>query len=107
MTQAPPAVVKIPTESPQPAPGKAAKPSGRAKVSRLRSRFVVNPRRTRCARSRRQARFRGPSSDGAGLRRMGSYVRVSLGFVVGRQARSMTLASAASRRISGTAESRR
>jgi hypothetical protein len=54
MTQAPPAVVKIPTESPQPAPGKAAKPSGRAKVvSRLRSRFVVNPRRTRVAAVRR------------------------------------------------------
>jgi integrase len=31
MTQAPPAVVKIPTESPQPPPGKAARPSGRAK----------------------------------------------------------------------------
>jgi len=31
MTQAPPAVFKIPTESPQPAPGKAARPSGRAK----------------------------------------------------------------------------
>jgi hypothetical protein len=31
MTQAPAAVFKIPTESPQPAPGKAAKPSGRAK----------------------------------------------------------------------------
>ena len=31
MTQAPAAVVKIPTESPQPAPGKAAKPSRRAK----------------------------------------------------------------------------
>ena len=59
------------------------------------------------ARSRRQARFRGPSSDGAGLRRMGSYVRVSLGFVVGRKARSMTLASAPSGRISGAAESRR
>ena len=31
MTQAPPAVFKIPTESPQPAPAKAAKPPGRAK----------------------------------------------------------------------------
>jgi integrase len=31
MTQAPPAVVKIPTGSPQPVPGSAAKPSGRAK----------------------------------------------------------------------------
>jgi hypothetical protein len=35
MTQAPPAVFKIPTESPQPAPGKAAKPSGRAKKAPL------------------------------------------------------------------------
>ncbi len=31
MTQAPAAVFKIPTESPQPAPGKPAKPLGRAK----------------------------------------------------------------------------
>jgi hypothetical protein len=33
MTQASPAVVKIPTESPQPVPGSAAKPSGRAKTA--------------------------------------------------------------------------
>ena len=31
MTQAPAAIFKIPAESPQPAPGKSAKPSGRAK----------------------------------------------------------------------------
>ena len=31
MTQAPSAVVKIPTESPQPAPGRAARPPGRTK----------------------------------------------------------------------------
>ena len=51
--------------------------------------------------------FRGLFGDPFDARRMGSYVRVSLGFVVGRKARSMTLASAASRRISGAAESRR
>jgi hypothetical protein len=34
MTQAPPAVFKIPTESPQPARGKAARPGVRAKDGR-------------------------------------------------------------------------
>ncbi len=34
MTQAPPAVFKIPTKSPQPARGKAGRPAGRAKVGR-------------------------------------------------------------------------
>jgi hypothetical protein len=51
MTQAPAAIFKIPTESPQPAPGKAAKPSGRAKKCRRR-----------CQRSRPggEERGRGP-----------------------------------------------
>jgi hypothetical protein len=38
---------------------------------------------------------------------MGSHMRVSLGFMVGRKARSVTPAGAASRRITGAAESRR
>jgi integrase len=35
MTQAPPAIFKIPTKSPQPAHGKAGRPAGRAKANRL------------------------------------------------------------------------
>ena len=41
MTQAPPAVVKLPTESPQPPPGQSAKPSGRAKKASRAGRHPV------------------------------------------------------------------
>jgi hypothetical protein len=43
MTQAPPAIFKIPTKSPQPPCGKPGRPSGRAKAGRTASgRAIVN-----------------------------------------------------------------
>jgi hypothetical protein len=41
MTQAPAVTFKIPTESPQPAPGQSAKPSGRAKKAPRAGRIPV------------------------------------------------------------------
>ena len=43
MTQAPPAIFKIPARSPQPGRGKAARPAARAKTGRLHARVEWRP----------------------------------------------------------------
>jgi hypothetical protein len=58
MPQAPAAIVKIPAKSPQPAPGKAAKPPGEGEEGRGEGRRVLsNGAATRRARRQRPGRL--------------------------------------------------